>query len=384
MRPEQEDPSAAFTEPPPTDGNAAPADWLLGTSSRRPKPKLVKTDWLYVSEFWLYDEVMPSALGHISREKMDKRTLNLARTTGVLLPTLELSDLGYLLKHFLDEAREKDGGEATMFNPLNPYAHECLPPLYFRIMLENEILYPFLLSELVERSSRGEKLSTRGPDGLLLRAVNRLVDTIGDITDPEDAPAVREVEKFRDTIEQSDSTQENYLRPRLEILVDLGFVSRKQARGGKRSDFMWEVTDSTRRLSAELRDFTLRESRSHLGEYLDQRYFASTARALGRSMTAVSAPSEHLLWFARAFQKIGREFGFTPGRTLALKACLMAWQNGRTMEVGKVFEAVYAAAGSKLDKYLHFSGGSRFDREFLIRIDEGLVDELSSEAAHNS
>jgi hypothetical protein len=383
MRPEQEDPSATFTEPPPADGNAAPADWLLGTSSKRPKPRLVKTEWLYVSEFWLYDEVMPSALGHVSREKTDKRTLNLARTTGVLLPTLELSDLGYLLKHFLKEAREKDGGDASMFNLLNPRAHECLPPLYFRIMLSNEILYPFLLAELVERATRGERLSTSGKDGLLLFAVTRLVDTIGEITDPEDAPAVREVEKFRDVIAKSESTQENYLRPRLEILVDLAFLGRKQSRGGKRSDFMWEVTQSTRALSEELREFTLRESFGQWGSYLDNRYFASTARALGRRMSPVTEPTEHLFWFAKAFEDIGREFGFTPGRTLALRACLMAWQNGRTMEIGNVFDVVYEAAGTNVDKYLHFSGGSRFDREFLIRIDDGLVDELKPQVAQN-
>ena len=85
-----------------------------------------------------------------------------------------------------------------------------------------------------------------------------------------------------------------------------------------------------------------------------------------------------MLWFGRAFEDIGREFGFTPGRTLALKACLLAWENKRTMEVGDVFDAVYrfARQGSPLDQYLHFSGGSRFDREFLIRIDPGLVEHL--------
>ena len=382
MRPEQEDPSAAFTELAPTDGNAVPADWLLGASSKRPKPRLVKTDWLYASEFWLYDEVMPSALGHLSREKLDKRTLNLARTTGVLLPTLELSDLGYLLKFFLEEAKKKEGGDATMFNPLNPHAHECLPPLYFLIMLSNEILYPFLLAEFVERVARGDKLSTRGKnDGLLICAVNRLVEAIGKITDPEDAPALWEVEKFRDTIAESDSTQENYLRPRLEILVDLGFLGRKQSRGGKRTDFMWEVTQSTRALDKELREFTSRGACAQLGDYLDTRYFASMARALGRTMSPVTGPSEHLLWFAKAFKDIGREFGFTPGRTLALRACLMAWQNGRTMEVKNAFDAVYYAADKKIAKYLHFSGGSRFDREFLIRIDEEIIDELRAATA---
>jgi hypothetical protein len=380
MRPEQEDPSAAFTESAPIESEVPPPDWPLGTSSKRPKPRLVRTEWLYVSEFWLYDTVMPSPLGHLVRERLD-RTIDLARWTGVLLPTLELAEPGYLLKHFLDRAQEREGLDDILFNRLNLAAHECLRPLYFRIMLAHEILFPFLLNELVDRTDAGEKNATRGQQGLLLCAVKRLLRTIGEITDPEDAPAVRDVEKFHDSIEQKDSTQENYLRPRLEMLVDLGFLHRRVGTDGKRSDFMWEVTDATRLLAAEMRGLTTvsKGLPGELERYLDRAYFGSMARALGRKVTPVVHDSERLLWFARAFQEIGREFGFTPGRTLALKACLLAWENGRSMEVGDAFDAVYRAARTPLDRHLHFSGGSRFDREFLIRIDDDLVAELERE-----
>jgi hypothetical protein len=88
-----------------------------------------------------------------------------------------------------------------------------------------------------------------------------------------------------------------------------------------------------------------------------------------------------MLWFAQAFKEIGREFGFTPGRTLALKACLMAWERGYTMEVGDVFDAVYRAAKQPIHEYLHFSGGSRFDREFLIRVDDEAITYLEQQIA---
>jgi hypothetical protein len=88
-----------------------------------------------------------------------------------------------------------------------------------------------------------------------------------------------------------------------------------------------------------------------------------------------------MLWFARAFKDIGREFGFTPGRTLALKACLMAWEHGCTMEVGDVFDAVYRAAREPIHEFLHFSGGSRFDREFLIRVDDEAITHLEQQRA---
>jgi hypothetical protein len=73
---------------------------------------------------------------------------------------------------------------------------------------------------------------------------------------------------------------------------------------------------------------------------------------------------------------LGREFGFTPGRTLALHACLMALEQGEVLEVEQVFNAVYDAARTPWERFLHYSGGSRFDREFLIRVDAEMVSAL--------
>lgn len=383
LRPEQEDPSAAFMSDAAPAPEAPPADWLMGANAaRRSKPALVSTDWLYVSEFWLFDSVMPAAVGHVSREKLD-RPIDLARWTDVLLPTLELADLGYLLKHLLELAREQHSDDGILFNPLNPAAHACLPPIYFRTILAREILYPFLVVELVERFEKKDRLATRGSSGLLVRAVRRLLDAIGEITDPEDAPAVRDVERFYEAIVNKDSTQENYLRPRLEILVDLGFLQRRQAGEGKRNEFAWEVQDQTRLLAEELQPLTVASPSipRELQRYLDRGFFASASRASGHHRTAVSHDDDRMLWFAQAFKEIGREFGFTPGRTLALKACLMAWERGYTMEVGDVFDAVYRAAKQPIHEYLHFSGGSRFDREFLIRVDDEAITYLEQQIA---
>src|SRR5690242_15892287 len=69
FRPEAEDPSAAFSDAPPPN-EPPPADWLLSGKSKRPAPaKAVQTEWLYISEFWLHDAVMPSALGYLPKEK---------------------------------------------------------------------------------------------------------------------------------------------------------------------------------------------------------------------------------------------------------------------------------------------------------------------------
>jgi hypothetical protein len=335
-----------------------------------------QSGWLSVSEFWLHDRCMPSHLGHLPVEKRD-RTIDLARWTGMLQATLELSEAGYLLHRLLlDAARNSE--ELAPFNLLNPWARPCLPLLYLRLLLGAELLFPFLVGELVSRHEDSQPLATSGENGLLRAAVTRMLDRIGEPTDPEDILAVRDVVEFRKSIENKRSTEENYLRPRLEILVDLGFVGRRSDRKGKRSDFMWTVTDTTRALTAEWK--TLEAPTNVIPVYLDREFFGSMARVFSLSHRHPARDDERLLWFARAYHLVGREFGFTPGRTLALLGCLMAWEAGVVFEVADVFDAVYRAAGTPWERFLHFSGGSRFDREFLIRIDDDALSALESAA----
>src|SRR5207253_8728580 len=168
------------------------------------------------------------------------------------LPTLELSETGYLLQHLLTAAATSAADGATVpFNLLNPAAHPALPPLYFRVLLQHEMLLVFLVLQLVE--SDPEQLATRGREGLLLRAIERMLRDIGEVTDPESVLDVRELDEFRAAIERNDSTQENYLRPRMEILVDLGLVGRRSAGTERRTDFVWHVTEQTRALADTLR-----------------------------------------------------------------------------------------------------------------------------------
>ncbi len=74
------------------------------------------------------------------------------------------------------------------------------------------------------------------------------------------------------------------------------------------------------------------------------------------------------MYFAKAFELTGREIGFTPGRTVSFTACLLALEDGRLAEIEGMFDAVREGAKTKLGEHLIFSGGSRFDREFLIRV----------------
>jgi hypothetical protein len=300
-------------------------------------------------------------------DKLD-RAIDLARWTGVLLATGELSEVGFLLQYLILDCAAKE--QERDFNLLLAQVRPALPLLYLRLILSAEMLFPFLVREMVERQSAGRQVSTRGEHGLLRGAVGRMLGVIGEPEDPADMLAVRDVSDFEGAILATESTEENYLRPRLEILVDLGLVGRKQASGKSRTDFMWVATETTERLASEWGEL------ENIAEYLDRSFFSSMARVYVREFRRVISMEELLLWFARAFLRIGRDFGFTPGRSCALLACLIAWESGVLMEIAEIFDAVFEAGRGKWSKYLHFSGGSRFDREFLIRVDQEAAVEL--------
>jgi hypothetical protein len=323
--------------------------------------------WLPLIDFWLLDERMPSALGALPENKVD-RIIDWARWTGVLLPSFELSEAGYILQRLLLDAAGTSG--PAPFNLIYAQARPCLPALYIRLMLSAEILFPFLANELVERHDAGALLATRGDEGLLRAASDRLLARIGQPSGPEEILAIRGVREFRKSIERKDSTAENYLRPRLEFLVDMALLGRKDAPQG---EFPWVVLPATHGLAAEWRELT---TQADVAAYLDERFFSSLNRIFHGEKRRIVAQEEVLLWFGRAVQWIGREIGFTPGHAGALLACLLAWEAGAVLEIAYVYRAVYEAAHNEWGRFLHFSGGSRLDREFLVRIDGQLVEEL--------
>jgi hypothetical protein len=330
-----------------------------------------KTEWYYLNELWVLDACMPSATGGLAKDQLH-RTVDLARWTGILLPTLELSEAGYLVQHLLRKGSK--GGQAGLFNPLNPKAHPLLPLLYLRLMLNAEMLFPFLVQELEDRERRGPPPTTSGEHGLLRGAVERMLSALGERQDPEDILALRDVTDFQTSIKQKASTEENYLRPRLEFLVDMGLIAKKGRGATKGKEFSWRVTPTTVRLAQHWHCLTSSASgrlkSNPIPEYLEKEFFGSMAVVFDRKQTRVRTLEERLLWFARAFTEIGRDFGFTPGRSLSLLGCLLAWENDMTIEIEEMFDAAYSAAKTEWARFLHYSGGSRFDREFLIRIDK--------------
>ena len=112
--------------------------------------------------------------------------------------------------------------------------------------------------------------------------------------------------------------------------------------------------------------------------FLDQGYFSGLAADPPQSTMRATSPDQALLWMVRAYLSIRRPLGFTPGRPISVLACCLALREGIAMEIRDAYDCIYEAA-ARWSEYLHFSGGSRFDREFLIRIDPVLEELLESE-----
>jgi hypothetical protein len=330
------------------------------------------SDWLYTSEIWLHQACMPSPLGLVPRNRID-RIIDLARWTSILTPTMELSEAGFIVQMLLVEARGA-APAPKLFNPLNPRLRIGLPLMYLRLLLGAEILWPSLVVELVERADAKRTLATRGQDSLLQAGVVRLLSELGQPSDPADILDLRDITEFRESIAAKPSTEENYLRPRLELLLDLDLIGRDSDRTRGKDAFPWVPTPRTRMLGDEWAHLT--HKGNYVPEYLENAYFGSMARVYQVDAKRITDSRHVLLWASRAFTYVGREVGFTPGRTLAIMACILAFEAGEVLEVRQVFDAVYAAAKAEWGEYLRFSGGSRFDREFMIKLQPGLSDAL--------
>ena len=333
------------------------------------RPLAKSGEWFNTWELWINDGRVPSNVGPLNPKK-SHRIVDLARMTEVVLPTYELSEIGHLLQVFLT----RDGTVAD--NPLIPNPSIAVRLIYLKILLAADCIWPVLLKTMADDLKNDETLRTYSTEklpGLLNKSVTSLLHRLDIESDIDDINQLRPLREYLESIRKSASTEENYLRPRMELLLDLGLIERTAASRDLKSKkaFVWALNDSGVRMARNLEPVSLAPGK--IAATLEQEFFAYCADAYGYKVSGtVIADSEILLWFARAFKLVGREYGFTPGRTITTTACLLAIERGRLLELGAVADCVYRAAKSEFSKYLKFSGGSRFDREFLIRVQPGL------------
>jgi hypothetical protein len=298
---------------------------------------------------------MVSKLGPLAPERSEV-FLEHAKHLGLLAETYALTETGAILKQLLlqYDPRIRDGGPTP--NPMNVRCRLAVQVIYLWSLLENDALTPFLLREL---------LSSRKNDAeLLRRAATGLLDAFARGASIDAALELRRLREYVERVGKGEKIHRHHVRPRLEHYVDLGLIARRSA--SHDAETVYETGPATVRALEALAPL-LQDPRV-VRRFLDTRFFGAVAAVLGVPASTTLDWREVLPDVARGFELVGREIGFTPGRTIAIAACLLALESGHIVEVDQVFEAIRSAAASPLGEHLVFSGGSRLDREFLIRV----------------
>jgi hypothetical protein len=325
-----------------------------------------------------------------------------AKHLGLVAETYALTEIGYVLKQLLlnREPTLPEGGPTP--NPLQIGEHIGVRSIYLWALLESDALTPFLLREFVAQHQNGP--------ALLIGAVERLIESFSRGARVDSAMEMKELRSYRErigkgakaakaqaslprkkrmtdvgfrafiereaTMQPGMKIHRHHVRPRLEHYVDIGLLGRRNF--AHAADTVYEPLVQTYR-AVEAWAPILEDPKT-IRRFLDGRFFESTASIFGLTNARACNRLESLIYFAKAFELVGRAIGFTPGRTVAFAACLLALEGGRIAEIDSMFDAVYAAAKTDLGAYFIFSGGSRFDREFLIRVRPEIVPILKERA----
>lgn len=297
-------------------------------------------------------------------------TVELARWIGVLTPDYELSDFGVAMR-WLANQRGPEAGLPPEQGAITGDESRLVEGLLLWLLIRADALLPALMQELQAR----RRLAFAG---LLRAAIARLIAAAEAIAGADQLVPALSFSEFLATLDEDSEREREALLSRLEILRSLRLATSSK---GTQAGLDWTATPELMQMAPGLLAVLL--TRDGIATLLDQDFFAYFLAAESEAVTHQPTPDQTLLWLARAYEVLRRPLGFTPGRPVALLACLLATEEHSHLEVSDAYECIYAAAASKWSKYLHFSGGSRFDQEFLIRIEPGFLSRLEEGATPN-
>ena len=289
-----------------------------------------------------------------------KAAVELATWIGLLSPEGGKSDFGRVLAWL--RSRPSSKGQ-----PPAPALGENL--LLFWLLIRADALLPALLAEGAASPSSDSALSVTDALARLIRAAEQEAD-------PDDLVPALPFRELMERLENDSDLRDQALEVRMAILKQLGLL-RIDIEAPPQS---WRrATPALAALASVCDELPL--TRSGIEALLDRRFVSSLAKGLEADAWTRPSRDKTLLYLARAFKATHRELGFTPGRPLALLAAVLAAEESAILEISDVYECVYGAARSRWSPYLHFSGGSRFDSEFLIRLESGLEKQLLASVA---
>ncbi len=314
---------------------------------------------------WMAQRGMSSHIGLLTK-KNTERILEMGRSFEVLTTGYALSEKGILLQNLVSASLpgvyEGDPGS----NPFMINIRLALKLLFLYMLLSADILTPFLIGQFAN-SPTGDQ--TNSPD-LLPAASSRLVDTFQRVTDISTADLLRQCRTYALRLETK-GVAKNQAQPRYHHLLELGLLERIE--GGEKGHRIGPYVPTPACKIAADSLMPLRENPLEQQDIIDNNFFSWTAKIYGLPSQVCRSDLRKLYYFARGFPLLEREIGFTPGRTIAIAGCLLALEDGWIIEVSEMFDVLRRMAAGPWRSYLEYSGGSRLDQEFLIRVKPGLV-----------
>jgi hypothetical protein len=320
---------------------------------------------------WLAQRHLPSHLGLLAM-KNGEHILEMSRSFEILTTGYALSEKGVFLQTFAMQVLPgvEDGSPTS--NPFDIGVRPALKLFFLYALLSSDIFTPFLLYEFAER---GVGDLPNNPK-LIGTAAQRLVDAVGRHMDISNIESIRASRNYADRL-QTKGVAKNQAQPRYHHLFELGLLDRIEADSEGRRTIPCIANDACRRAIHSLAP--LREQPEDQQDLLDRNFFRWAAEIYGREACPCTDDRRRLLYFARGYFYLQREIGYTPGRTIALAGCLLAWEENWIVEVDEMFDLLRRMAAGPWRPFLEYSGGSRLDQEFLIKIKPGLIPILEKE-----
>lgn len=332
----------------------------LGARDRKAAKKLSdrRGTWVYAAERWIADARVLSPILSVDESRTGV-FMDLARWMRLIGGAYGLTELGTVLKALQEPEPPAD------YNPLLINLRLREQALLTRTVLLADALTPFYLRSLVANAS-AEAGSNVGTElDCLRRSVEELLSRAREGADAAHALAVRGIVEYRERL-ASDNAAWHNARPRIEFMIDLELLEPAKDRRG-----LHPPTAAGRRAVIEWAP--LIEDPKQTPQWADQSFFGSFARIHGREPVRYGGELERLMAIAKAFRKpVARPIGHTPASSVALLACLDLLEMGVLAEVDELLDSLREAAHGQFESMLSFSGGSRLDGEFLIRIDPAL------------
>jgi hypothetical protein len=169
------------------------------------------------------------------------------------------------------------------------------------------------------------------------------------------------------------TSYKHHATPRLEFLVDLAILDHC-SEGITAVGKNWYRTNNITQKCAGYFE-------QHLFRDLDiDKFIRNNMFDFARSIYSLNSrnpenDTEAFKYFILGYDKVKRDIGNTPGWSASILGCLIAQDHGICIEINEMYR-VAQEAGRKYANRIRYSGGSRFDNEFLIKVDPILYKEL--------